>query len=121
VVRSQSPTLRRNLNEHPIENGHVPTAKETQVSILPISEARPQVLLKTRTAKIIIDIATISEKQNCGHSTLTVLSSDVFSRLSLEIGLFSFKIQIITFTQILPFFPGVAVLGHSVYQMTRND
>jgi hypothetical protein len=43
-----------------------------------------------------------------------------FSRLSLEIGLFFFKIQIITFTQILPFLPGETVLGHAVYNENLN-
>jgi hypothetical protein len=59
-------------------------------------------ILKSRTgcwtAKVVIDIAIISEKfswnfdvLNCGHPTLVVLSSDwssshVFFRLSLEIG-----------------------------------
>jgi hypothetical protein len=35
----------------------------------------------------------------------------------LRLDLFFFKIQIITFTQILPFFSGRAVLGHSIFKI----
>jgi hypothetical protein len=38
------------------------------------------------------------------------------------VGLFFFKIQIITFNQIFPFFSGKAVLGHLyTYRMIQNE
>jgi hypothetical protein len=79
------------------------------------------ILLKNRsgcwTAKIIIDIATINEAFTWNFYVLypgnaklqsilpwwspaLIVKSWVFSRLSLEIVFFFFKIQIITFTQI---------------------
>jgi hypothetical protein len=105
-------------NYPPIKNRHVPITKETKIHF-PVahitelksfqfhqSRARPQVFLKNRTAKIIkyvpINIATkfeIPATQNCGHPILTVL----------------FKIQIITFTLILPFFLWEGSSGTPVY------
>jgi hypothetical protein len=72
--------------------------------------------------KSLLGILTYSDVEytgnpNYSHSTLMMLNTDwsslgcLFS-ISLEVGLFFFKIHSITFTQILHFFSGEAVLGH---------
>jgi hypothetical protein len=85
------PTARETPSKITKINFRVAHTTEFSISPIRIPEPRPQVLLKNRagclTAKIIIDIATISEKftwnfdfettatQNYGHPTLMVLNS----------------------------------------------